>query len=234
MPVPVACGTPVVAVTFDARKFFPCAVLAPSHGRAAGTDEDPMRAPMLHQSPLLLPISRRAFPASGEPLAFGERTGPVKIHAPAVVPAVTPSEEPFKIPPGCKRELPGCVSRSRYRNGKASHFLVRSQNSLFAHPRHQMGCCLVLILPSRRPSASPSDQSSKRFKQSVRRFRGLMRCVSFYRSLALFPLPKGLDHVILEGDTGKRTTEMLHPIQLALPARLSMMRPSCTLSTTAS
>ena len=92
--------TLVLAAVVDAGKLFLRAVLTPSDRLAFRIDQDAVRTPPLDESSLFAAVPNASLRPGAQPFFSRQPAGPVKMHAPAEIPAVPLGEQPLKIRPG--------------------------------------------------------------------------------------------------------------------------------------
>jgi hypothetical protein len=116
----------VLATVADARKLFTRAVLAPAYRFSLRVDEDSVGAPLLHQVALFPPVPFPALCSRAQPFVLGQPVRAVKMHAPAMIPAVVLREESLKIGPSLLGQLLRRVSHMSQVTGVERHSLESS------------------------------------------------------------------------------------------------------------
>lgn len=123
--------SPISPTVIDTRKFVFWTILTPTHGLAAIIDKDSVGAPLLNQHFLFAAIPHSSLTPGAQPLALRQRVGPMKMHAPAMIPTAPLREELGKVGPSFEREFPGCERRERHDNESEIVPITRFSDSSF-------------------------------------------------------------------------------------------------------
>jgi hypothetical protein len=105
-------GSRIVTAMVETRKLFSETVLAPSHGLATAVDQDSVRAASVDELFFVPPIPCPSFGPGGQPLISRQCASPLKVYAPAEIPAVTLAEQFLKVRPCLGRKFLRAVCRS--------------------------------------------------------------------------------------------------------------------------